>query len=85
MMKHRDLVILRGAKSYCVVEVVGDYFFDKQNIPVAGGNYYHQRPVQLTRCDPDVLWKVAGKMAQDGGSIYRTLVRCQNTLPVDQL
>ncbi len=84
-MKHKDLVILRGAKSHCVVKVVGDYFFDPQNIPVAGGNYYHQRPVRLTRYDPDVLWKVAGKMAQDGGSIYRTLIRCGNTIPVDEL
>jgi predicted Mrr-cat superfamily restriction endonuclease len=84
-LKNRDLVILRGDKSHYVVEVTGGYFFDQQNIPFADGNYYHQRPVRLTRYDPDVLWKVAGKMAQDGGSIYRTLIRCEHTIPVDEL
>lgn len=87
VVKGGDLVIMRGAKSSCVAKVVGDYFFDNQQFPFSemDGNYFHQRPVRSTRYDPDVLWKVAGRMAQDGGSIYRTLIRCEKTLPVDEL
>ncbi len=86
-MKVGDLVILRGDKNSRVVEVVGDYLFDKQLFPLSeqDGDYYHQRPVRFTQLDPDVLWQSAGKMAKDGGSIYRTLIRCEKPLDASQV
>ncbi len=85
IMKPGDLVILRGNKEHRVVELVGSYVFDRQNIPVEGGNYFHQRCVRFTPYDADVLWKQAGHMARDGGSIYRTLIRCERTLSANGL
>ena len=84
-MKIGDRVILRGIKSSCVVEVVGDYLFDKQNAPIPrqGSEYFHQRDMKLTGLDPDVLWEESGKMAPGNGSIYRTLVRCAKPIEIE--
>ncbi len=83
-MQTGDLVILRGAKSSRVVEITGDYFFDAENTPIKDDFYNHQRPVRATSIDPNMLWQRAGRMAKDGGSIYRTLIRCEKQLsPTD--
>ncbi len=79
-MQTGDLVILRGSKISRVVRVTSEYFFDAQNTPVANDFYNHQRNIENTSIDPDKLWQRAGKMANDGGSIYRTLIRCERQL-----
>ncbi|PQV64457.1 hypothetical protein B1R32_105139 [Abditibacterium utsteinense] len=83
-MQIGDLVILRGAKSSRVVEITGNYLFDAENTPLSNDFYNHQRPVRATSIDSDMRWQRAGKMAKDGGSIYRTLIRCEKQLsPAD--
>lgn len=83
-MQIGDLVILRSAKSSRVVEVTGDYFFDAANTPQPNDFYNHQRPIRASSIDSNMLWQRAGKMAKDGGSIYRTLIRCEKQLsPAD--
>ena len=83
-MQIGDLVILRGAKMSRVVQVTGDYFFDEQNMPSPHDFYNHQRRVEVTKLDAETIWNRAGRMAKDGGSIYRTLIRCENRLsPAD--
>lgn len=82
-MQIGDLVILRGTGSSRVVEVTGDYLFDLHNTPLLN-DYNHQRPVEFTNIDPDRLWNRAGRMARDGGNIYRALIRCERQLsPAD--
>jgi hypothetical protein len=84
-MKNGDLVILRGASLSRVVQITGDYFFDALNTPIAGDFYNHQRRVEVTTLDADKIWQRAGRMAKDGGSIYRTLIRCENRLSPTEL
>ncbi|BCM90371.1 hypothetical protein IAD21_02223 [Abditibacteriota bacterium] len=58
-MQIGDAVILVAHGRELVVKVTGPYEFNPHNIS-ALGNYYHQREVELTDFDPDVLWHVAG-------------------------
>ncbi|MBW3637704.1 MAG: hypothetical protein KY445_14760 [Armatimonadetes bacterium] len=84
-MQIGDLVILRGAKMNRVVEVTGDYQFDAATTPLKDDRYSHQRTIQATQIDPNKLWHRAGRMANDGGSIYRTLIRCERQLSPSDL
>ena len=83
-IKIGDLVIVSGDKGReLVVEIVGEYEFIAGESPLFGG-YFNQRAVELTQYDGDKLWRAAGG-AMPGVSVYRTLVRCQNAVNVNEL
>ncbi len=71
-----DLVIISANKKRRQVwEVVGDYEYVEQS--EAPLNYRHQREAQITKLNPDDVWRRAGKL-KEGQSIRRTLVQCAN-------
>ncbi|RYX85636.1 hypothetical protein EON83_04670 [bacterium] len=78
-MKEGDLVIVKGIKDIWVAEVESDYFYDPKNYST-NGDYFHQRKIKITQLDPYKLWKASGGMFDDGGSIYRPLIRCAKTI-----
>ncbi len=63
IMATGDLVILGTGGGYraCVVEVVGNYFFDITYPPSVNAQrldgYYYRREVKLTNYNADVLWR----------------------------
>ncbi len=82
-MKKGDLVIASGrVPREFVVEIVGDYEFVAGASPLFG-EYNNQRAIELTEYDGEKLWKAAGGVA--GVSPYRTLVKCQREVDVDEL
>lgn len=79
-----DLVILSGDKSReLVVEVTGNYEFVDGPSPLFG-EYNNQRAVEITEYDGNKLWDAAGGL-EAGVSRYRTLVKCQHEVDVDEL
>lgn len=76
-MNPGDLVILKGGTCARVFRVDGDYEFHNQTEQIPFPDYCHQRRAILQPDeDPQKLWQAAGGMVNDGGSIYRTLIRC---------
>ena len=82
-LKKGDLVIISGDKGQkLVVETVGDYEFVEEKWPL-DGEYYYQRTVELTRYDGNEIWRMVGGVS--GVSPYRTLVKCQREVDMDEL
>ena len=78
-----DLIILSGRIAReLVVEISGDYEFVAGASPLFG-EYNHQRPIEITRYDPEELWLVAG--GAPGKSRYQTLVQCENAVDLSEL
>ena len=76
-MKKGDLVIVKGATYAEVMKVEGEYEFRDAPSQVPFPDYFHQRrAVVQNHMDPQKLWNLADGAAKDGGSIYRTLIRC---------
>jgi predicted Mrr-cat superfamily restriction endonuclease len=79
-MKPGDLVIVStGAYRAFVAEVTGPYdWSDPAAVPVWTGDYQHQRPVDVTDLDPNVVWRLAGAGTAPGYGVRWTLIRCKN-------
>ncbi len=79
-----DLVILAGDKSReLVVKVTGDYEFVEGESPLIG-EYNNQRKIEITEYDGNKLWDAAGGL-EAGVSRYRTLIKCQREVDVNEL
>ncbi len=82
-MQKGDFVIITGPKGKeLVVEVTGPYYFEQDNVPVAGDDYWHQRNVNMTGLDPNTVWQAAGGR-ELGNSPYCALVRCAQSIQIE--
>jgi predicted Mrr-cat superfamily restriction endonuclease len=84
-MKDGDLVILAGTTTReLVVEIEGPYEW-RENTPLAGDNYNHQRRARVRNLNPELVWRAAGARYVEGASVYRTLIRLAKPLSEDDV
>ena len=83
-----DLVILstgNGGRRRAVMEVTGDYEYVELPDQSEPRVYAHQRKATPISVNPDDLWVEAGEMATGiGQTIYHTLIRCTNQVPLEE-
>jgi predicted Mrr-cat superfamily restriction endonuclease len=78
-VQYGDLVILTKVKRYLVMEVTGDYEFNKSD-PTPSGDYQHQREAKVLPINTDKLWQLAGATHAEGHNFYWTLCKLQNPI-----
>lgn len=57
---HMVIVVARG-KRVGVFSVTGEYEWCDSNIPIAGGDYFHQVQVKLLEVDAEAVWRRTGR------------------------
>jgi hypothetical protein len=76
-----DLVIVGApGRRLAVMEVTGDYEFDKIPTPKSIGDYRHQRSGVSLQINPDRLWREAGTGPIKGQSIRWALIECAHSI-----
>ncbi len=85
-MQPGDLIILStGSKRELVMEVEGEYEFNKYPEEKPLGDYQHQRKACILPLDSDELWKTAGSAIVEGQSIRWPLVQCKNPVSTSNI
>jgi predicted Mrr-cat superfamily restriction endonuclease len=77
-MSIRDYIIVSDGKSRVLTtQVTGEYEFSgPADVPVYGGDYRHQRKVEILPVDPNDVWRLAGAASAPGYGVRWTLIKC---------